>query len=89
MKWDDIRDGVWTIASEEREKGTAGKIKLPHLALALIEAQPQIAGNPYIFAGRGKTAFNSFSQRKEEFDEKLPPCRLGHCMTCGAPAANS
>jgi integrase len=73
MKWDDIRDGVWTIASEEREKGTAGKIKLPQLALAIIEAQPQIAGNPYIFAGRGKTAFNSFSQRKEELDEKLPP----------------
>jgi integrase len=73
MKWGDIRDGVWTITSEEREKGTAGKIKLPQLALDFIQAQPQIAGNPYVFAGRGKTAFNSFSQRKEEFDEKLPP----------------
>jgi len=72
MKWDDIRDGVWTIASEQLEKGTAGKIKLPPLALDIIEAQPRIAGNPYVFAGRGKTAFNSFSQRKAELDEKLP-----------------
>jgi integrase len=72
MEWDDIRDGVWTIASEEREKGTAGKLKLPQLALDIIEAQPRIAGNPYVFAGRGKTAFNSFSQRKAELDEKLP-----------------
>jgi integrase len=73
MKWDDIRDGVWTIASEEREKGTAGKLKLPQLALDIIEAQPRIAENPHVFAGRGKTAFNSFSQRKSELDEKLPP----------------
>jgi integrase len=72
MKWDDIVAGVWTITADSHEKGTAGKIKLPKLALDLIEAQPQIAGNPYVFAARGKGPFNSWSQHKDELDEKLP-----------------
>jgi integrase len=71
MKWADIQDGVWSIPGEGREKGTAGKIQLAPLALDIIEAQPQIAKNSYVFAGRGQTALNSFSQRKDEFDEKL------------------
>ena len=25
MRWEDIKDGVWTIPSEAREKGTAGR----------------------------------------------------------------
>ena len=29
MKWDDFKDGEWTIRVERREKGTAGKLKLP------------------------------------------------------------
>jgi integrase len=85
MQWDDLKDGVWTIAAEEREKGTAGTLKLPKLALDIIAAQPRIAHNPHVFAGSargrrrnptvrpaGPPAFNSFSQRKQELDEKLP-----------------
>jgi len=71
MKWDDIVDGRWTIASEAREKANAGTLKLPQAVLDIIAAQPRIAGNPYVFAGRSGP-FNSFSQRKEELDEKLP-----------------
>jgi integrase len=72
MRWDDLTDGEWTIRVEDREKGTAGKLKLPAMAVEIIEQQPRIADNPYVFAGRGQTAINSFSQRKEELDEKLP-----------------
>jgi integrase len=72
MKWSDVADGIWTIAADDREKGTAGKIKLPNLALDIIEAQPRIAGNPYVFVGRGGGAFNSWAQRKKELDKKLP-----------------
>jgi integrase len=73
MEWDDISDGVWKIASESREKATAGVLGLPNMALAVINAQPHIDGNPYVFAaGVGKGPFNSFSQRKAELDEKLP-----------------
>jgi integrase len=72
MKWDDLVDGVWTIPTDDREKGTAGKIKLPKLALDIIEAQPRIVGNPYVFAYRGTTAFNAWAQRKQELVDKLP-----------------
>jgi integrase len=73
MKWDDIIDGVWKIPSEKREKSNAGSLQLPKAALDIINAQPRIAGNPHVFsAGKGDGPFNSFSQRKEELDKKLP-----------------
>jgi integrase len=78
MCWADIGDdGVWTIPSEPREKGNAGQIKLPKLALDIIAAQPVIDDNPFVFpATKGKGndngAFNSFSQRKAELDALLP-----------------
>jgi integrase len=81
MKRDNIKDGVWTIAAEKGEKGNGGKLALPQMALDLIEAQPRIANNPYVFAGSargrrhgsrsGPVAFNSWSQRKQELDEEL------------------
>jgi integrase len=86
MKHADISpaDGVWTIASLAREKTNAGSLRLPQAALDIISNQPKLEGNPYVFAGRttGRwrkspnadkaPAFNSFSQRKAELDEKLP-----------------
>jgi len=72
MKRTDIRDdGVWSIPKGDRAKGNGGDLALPQVALDLIEAQPHIAGNPYVFAGRGRSAFNSWAQRKDELDEKL------------------
>ena len=73
MKWDDVVDGVWTIPSEEREKSNAGSLQLPKAVIDIIEAQPRLAGNPYVFAaGKGKGRFNSFCRRKEDIDAKLP-----------------
>jgi integrase len=44
MRWDHLIDGgsTWKIPSEEREKGNAGTLKLPQLALDIIKAQPRI-----------------------------------------------
>jgi integrase len=72
MRWADIVDGEWRIASEAREKTNAGTLRLPQAVLDIIAAQPRLAGNPYVFAGRGTGQFNSFSQRKDELDAKLP-----------------
>jgi integrase len=73
MRWSDIDGGVWTIPMVKREKANAGRLQLPQAVLDIIEAQPRIAGNPYVFAaGKGNGPFNSFSQRKEELDAKLP-----------------
>ena len=70
MKWSDLDDGVWTIATDAREKGNAGMLKLPDLALAAIKDLPGIKDNPHVFVAMvGNGSFNSFSQRKEELDE--------------------
>lgn len=72
MRRDHVVDGEWRIPSEHREKGNAGNLRLPQLALDIIAKQPRIAGNPYVFGvGGGKGHFNSHSQRKEELDKKL------------------
>jgi integrase len=74
MKFDAIdADGVWTISSAPREKGTAGSLKLPKLALDIINAQPKFASNPYVFAGRGGGHINDMAAAKAALDAKLPP----------------
>jgi len=71
LKWADVENGIWTIATVEREKGNAGSLVLPAQALAIIEAQPRFAENPFVFAGRGRGPYN-ISQSKRPFDRKLP-----------------
>jgi integrase len=72
MRWDDVSDdGVWTIATEEREKGNAGVLVLPQVAVDIIRELPHFASNPYVFAGRGKAHFNSPARRKAEFDARV------------------
>jgi integrase len=72
MRWDDLKDGKWIIPSEAREKGNAGDLPLPQQVIDIITAQARIAKNPYVFAaGKGNGRFNSFSQRKNELDQKL------------------
>jgi integrase len=68
MKWSDISNGVWEIATEEREKGNAGALKLPEAALAIIKAQPKFKTNKYVFAAvRGDGHLNGFNKRKTAF----------------------
>lgn len=71
IKWTDVTDGVWTIATAEREKGNAGSLALPAQALAIIKAQPRVGDNPHVFAGRGNGCYD-VSQSKGPFDQKLP-----------------
>jgi integrase len=71
MKWSDLTpDGVWEISTEAREKGNAGAVQLPALALAIIKAQPKFKSNPYVFAAtRGPGSLNGFNKRKAAFDK--------------------
>ncbi len=65
MKWTDIKDDIWTIAVEEREKGTPGNLRLPALALSVLETLPRVLGNDYVFvSGRGEGPFNGYSKCK-------------------------
>ena len=83
MRWEDVRDGVWTIAKENREKGNAGVLRLPPIAIEIVAAQDEVVGNPFVFPGdarrRHKTAdrsrpasFGAWAQRKAELDARLP-----------------
>lgn len=74
MRWSDISDdGVWSIPSEDREKGNAGDLTLPPQALDVIRAQREVAaGSQYIFAGRrqGKIADIEPNRQEEKMAAK-------------------
>jgi integrase len=73
LRWDDLTaDGAWIIETEKREKGNAGELVLPQVALDIISAQPRLAGNPFVFAGRRALPMIGISGRKETFCAKLP-----------------
>jgi integrase len=67
IRHSDIADGVWTIRTEKDEKGNAGKLLLPPLALEIIEAQPRFVGNDFVF-GQNHAGFNT--RHKRMFDAK-------------------
>lgn len=75
MRWDELTGDVWTVPASAREKGAGGSLKLPAAAMAVIEGRPRMAGNPFVFAGRGNNAFNGFSKSKASFDASLPKIR--------------
>jgi integrase len=84
MKRGDIEGDVWTIATEKREKGNAGALRLPPVALDIIAAQDEVVGNPYLFPGNERKRqhpksdrskpphFNAWSKSKPKFDKALP-----------------
>lgn len=77
MKWADLRGDVWHLATAPREKPNVGRIALPRLALDIIESQPRLNNNPFVFAGSRKQGeFNSFGQHaialNKMMREKLP-----------------
>ena len=49
MRWTDLHGDVWDIPQGAREKGTAGALRLPPLALGIIHRQPRIAGKGPVF----------------------------------------
>src|SRR5712692_3532026 len=80
MKWTDVSaDGVWTIASEAREKGNGGVLALPGLALDVIRSQTPIVGNPYVFPGRRDRYFNGLGPCKRTLVTKIT-AKLGAAL---------
>ena len=78
VRWDDISDaGEWTISRAPREKDTGGVLVLPDAARRIIQAQPRLGDNPYVFAGRGDGPYNGFGKSKARLDGKLPAGTAG------------
>lgn len=81
MLFDDVTDDTWIIATEIREKGNAERLKLPPVALDIIEEQRELAINNYIFPasrdgrrnGPGKHfgSYSAFGQGKAALDKAM------------------
>jgi integrase len=75
-RWSEFDGDTWNIRDEPGDpKGTAGILKLPPLALTILNDLPRIKGNPFVFGVTHKgdhKPFNSFSQRCKELNELLP-----------------
>ena len=71
MRWTGISpDGVWEIATTDREKGNAGALQLPRKAMEVINGLPRFQNNPHVFAAaRGDGPLNGFNKRKAAFDK--------------------
>jgi integrase len=79
MRWDDVRDGVWYIRTEAREKGNGEALRLPPLALDAIEGQRAInSDSPFVFAGRVGKPLSRLDREKKKIDGelKIPAWRL-------------
>ncbi|SFG52844.1 Phage integrase family protein [Novosphingobium sp. CF614] len=64
-------DGLWTIPTEEREKGNAEYVRLSPLAMQIVRKQPTTPSRPYIFQGRLDGPINGFTDAKAELDAKM------------------
>lgn len=64
-------DGLWTIQTEDREKGNAEYIRLSPMTMQIVRKQPTSASAPYIFQGRLKGPINGFTKAKAALDAKM------------------
>jgi integrase len=76
MRWDDIDGNVWTVRRMKRQKGVGGSLRLPAVAIEIINAQPHYISSPFIFASsRTSGPINGYSDLKKKFD---PRCLIAH-----------
>jgi integrase len=66
---DEIKDGKWLLPAARNKTKLDLLRPLSKAALALVEAQPKVAGCPYVFTASGKKAINGLSHDKRDFDE--------------------
>ena len=65
MRWDDLDGNTWTIATEKREKGNAGILELPELAMATLGTRT----DGLVFPGRGGKQISGWSKYKASLDK--------------------
>jgi integrase len=65
MRWEDLEKNVWTIRTEKREKGNAGQLVLPKIAMDVLGKR----GEGLVFPGRAGKEICGWSFYKTELDE--------------------
>ncbi len=66
MAWGDLDGNVWKIRTEEREKGNAGEIVLPDVAMQIISTRSRSGG--YVFPSRGGKQLGGWAKYKRKLD---------------------
>ncbi|WP_263588911.1 tyrosine-type recombinase/integrase [Sphingopyxis sp. GC21] len=64
-------DGIWTVETEDREKGNVARIRLSVQAMRIIRRQPTTPTRPFIFQGRLAGPINGFTKDKAALDAKM------------------
>lgn len=64
-------DAVWTVETEDREKGNIAKIRLSSQAMRIIRQQPTTPTRPFVFQGRLAGPINGFTKDKAALDAKM------------------
>src|SRR6185503_2530571 len=74
MRFADVRDGVWNIPLEDRQKGTGEELRLPQAALDIIEEQRlRKAGEVFVFADPTGSPRSKLARQKKIFEAA---CRM-------------
>jgi len=78
MSWKEIgEDRIWTIPAQRYKTKRPNHVPLSNAALAIIEAQPKLAGCDYIFPSRSQTPFSGFGKSKAAFDKAVQKALQG------------
>lgn len=84
MRWKDIRDGIWYLGLENNEKPNCGVVKLTPIVCSIIEQQPRLEGNPFVFPAMYKrgpfNAFGQFQGKLMELMRKEIPSMPSHSL---------
>ncbi len=89
MRWDDVSvDGVWTIATEEREKGNAGSLVLPKWRSTSSTRSHAMKSTPMSLPSRGSAHMNGWTKAKRNSMRSLRALRLGRSMIFGGPPSH-
>jgi integrase len=67
MTWDEIDDTYWHLPGSRNKTGQPLTRPLSKMALAVLQAQPRIAGTPYVFTA-GRRPLMSITRLKKQFD---------------------
>ena len=71
LRWDAVRNGLWTFDTAPREKPNAGSLKLPELVLDTLRSQPRLADNPHVFVGVKGGFYQGVYDAKARLDERM------------------
>src|SRR5262249_13133807 len=66
MRYDDVRNGVWLIKAEAREKGNGEELRLPTIALDILADQKRICSGPLVF----DCPITTLREKKLRFNQK-------------------